>query len=365
MLYLVFTLLFDAKPQEIGRDSCFFISISCFSCHFFSMHHILQETTFHVSWWGHLGDLAASTKNTAVHFPHLGRSHRCRPLTKPRSCEFEWGKIVTYCYILKNPYTEETLKNFHQGHISCWSEKFVCLRIFLVGICGPAAYETVAWRWLKPFRLGHSQLDKVDCISIMAICQRPALSSEFSWGKAMDPKLWLKNFGKRWSMSCQHLVWTNLHLKNSRPKLDKAQLVGGVFPTVSAQLLADSSWRSIFLHARTISVNESLFSGTQVSCKMIFAYICNAYKHTHTKKICMIIWHIWYLDTLTVPFFSQYTLCSYVSKLHYMYFLKLYPTHMWYKNLASILGLPSRCSPNQNGLEKSMEQTAQGRPAIR
>ena len=141
-----------------------------------------------------------------------------------------WGKIVTYCYILKNPYTEETLKIFHKGHISCWYEKFVCLRIFLVGICGPAAYETVAWRWLKPFRLGHSQLDKVDCISIMAICQRPALSSEFSWGKAMDPKLLLKNFGKRWSMSCQHLVWTNLHLKNSRPKLDKAQLVGGVFP---------------------------------------------------------------------------------------------------------------------------------------
>ena len=79
----------------------------------------------------------------------------------------------------------------------------------------------------------------------------------------------------------------------------------------------------------------------------------------------MIIWHIWYLDTLTAPFFSQYTLCNYVSKLHYMYFLKLYPTHMWYKNLASILGLPSRCSPNQNGLEKSMEQTARGRPATR
>ena len=62
-----------------------------------------------------------------------------------------WGKIVTYCYILKNPYKEETLKIFHQGHISCWYEQFVCLRIFLVGIRGPVAYETVAWRWLKPF----------------------------------------------------------------------------------------------------------------------------------------------------------------------------------------------------------------------
>ena len=69
---------------------------------------------------------------------------------------------------------------------------------------------------------------------------------------------------------------------------------------------------------------------------------------------------------MTVPFFSQYTLCNYVSKLHYMYFHELYPTHMWYKNLASILGLPSQgCSQNQNGLEKSMEQRAQGRPAIR
>ena len=56
------------------------------------------------------------------------------------------------------------------------------------------------------------------------ICQRPALSSEFSWGMAMDPKLLLKNFGKRWSMSCQHLVWTNLHLKNSRPKLEKRKV---------------------------------------------------------------------------------------------------------------------------------------------
>lgn len=132
--------------------------------------------------------------------------------------------IVSYCYILKNPYTEETLKKFHQGHISCWSEKFVCLRIFLVGICGPAAYETVAWRWLKPFRFFLQRLDKVHCISSMTICQRPALSSEFSWGMAMDPKLLLKNFGKRWSMSCQHLVWTNLHLKNSRPKLEKRKV---------------------------------------------------------------------------------------------------------------------------------------------
>ena len=38
---------------------------------------------------------------------------------------------------------------------------------------------------------------------------------------------------------------------------------------------------------------------------------------------------------------------------------------MWYKNLESILGLPSRCSRNQNGLEKSMEQKAQGRAATR
>lgn len=210
--------------KKLGGTAVFSFQF-LFFISFFSMHHILQEKTFHVScWWGHLGDLAASTKNTAVHFPHLGRSHRCRPLTKPRSCEFEWGKIVTYCYILKNPYTEETLKKFHQGHISCWSEKFVCLRIFLVGICGPAAYETVAWRWLKPFRFFLQRLDKVHCISSMTICQRPALSSEFSWGMAMDPKLLLKNFGKRWSMSCQHLVWTNLHLKNSRPKLEKRKV---------------------------------------------------------------------------------------------------------------------------------------------
>ena len=38
---------------------------------------------------------------------------------------------------------------------------------------------------------------------------------------------------------------------------------------------------------------------------------------------------------------------------------------MWYKNLESILGLPSRCSRNQNGLEKSMEQRAQGRAVTR
>ena len=145
--------------KKLGGTAVFSFQFLVFHVIFSPMHHILQETTFHVScWWGHLGDLAASTKNTAVHFPHLGRSHRCRPLTKPRSCEFEWGKIVTYCYILKNPYTEENAQNFHQGHISCWSEKFVCLRIFLVGICGPAAYETVAWRWLKPFRLGHSAI---------------------------------------------------------------------------------------------------------------------------------------------------------------------------------------------------------------
>lgn len=86
--------------KKLGGTAVFSFQF-LFFISFFSMHHILQEKTFHVScWWGHLGDLAASTKNTAVHFPHLGRSHRCRPLTKPRSCEFEWGKIVTYCIIL-------------------------------------------------------------------------------------------------------------------------------------------------------------------------------------------------------------------------------------------------------------------------
>ena len=56
MLYLVFTLLFDAKPQEIGRDSCFFISISFF--HFIFLHaphpsrkNVSRFLLVRPSWW--------------------------------------------------------------------------------------------------------------------------------------------------------------------------------------------------------------------------------------------------------------------------------------------------------------------------
>ena len=225
--YIAISSIYSSFWCETSRNwegQLFFHFNFFFSCHFFSMHphpsrkKNVSRFLVRPSWWPcrfhqkHCSAFSASRSFS-----------QCRPLTKPRSCEFERGNIVTYCYILKNPYTEETLKIFHQGHISCWYEKFVCLRIFLVGIRGPVAYETVAWRWLKPFpfrtlAIGqgwlHFQHDNLweTCTFII------------SWGKAMDPKLLLKNFGKRWSMSCQHLVWTNLHLKNSRPKLDKAQI---------------------------------------------------------------------------------------------------------------------------------------------
>ena len=64
--------------------------------------------------------------------------------------------------------------------------------------------------------------------------------------------------------------------------------------------------------------------------------------------MCIITWHIWHFDTLTVPFFNQSKLCNYIFTshcdcwsdlrfLHYMYIHELYPTHMLCKNLESIL----------------------------
>ena len=133
---------------------------------------------------------------------------------------------------------------------------------------------------------------------------------------------------------------------------------------------------------KSVETVDASFWGAQVSCKMIFAIQINAY------NTCMIIWYIWpiwliwHLDTPTVPSFDQYTLgtlgtlgnylftfalwllitCTDIWLLHVMYIHKLYPTHMWYKHLPSILAASGsltklaflqnlglrECSPKQN-----------------
>ena len=282
-----FSFWYKIQNLKKNRGTAVFSFQFLFFCsfHFFSMHHILQEKTLYVSCsWGHLGDLVASTR-TAVHFPHLGRSHRC--LWQSQGAVNLNGERLLQ---LKNPYTEATLK-MKEGTY----ELLVCLRLpkdfpcwhmwtcgvwnrGLVWCCSVKSNQVIycGWRWLKPFRLGHSQIFYWIFNSAIGQgwwnFQHDKLRDLHFHENSPEARLWTQSFCWRTLGSaevCLASILSGLDSWEFAPSADpswkSAMLV--LFPTVFAQLLADSSWRSFF--ACTITVNESLW-GTQVGCKMIY-----------------------------------------------------------------------------------------------